>query len=62
MTKRVPIETPEERQQAEDLWRELGAAADRYAPGWMRDGSGLDDVIARLERAIDQYDRVNDRD
>jgi hypothetical protein len=52
----IPIDTEQERDQAEEMWRELQNATYR-APGWFVDESRVQEVIDRIERALNAYDR-----
>lgn len=54
----LPIENDRERQEAGDFLDAL-YNAESAAPGWMTDGSGLSKVIARVEKAIDKYDKTH---
>jgi hypothetical protein len=61
MPKTIALDDSTDREYAENLWRDLSNAADG-APGWLRDESRVEDVINRLERALDAYDRKHEEE
>lgn len=52
----IPIETEEERDQAWELSLDIENAGD-HVPGWMYDESKAEEVVNRLRRAVNAYDR-----
>lgn len=57
----IAIDTKEERDQAWEFARDIDSASN-FVPGWLVEESRAEEVINRLERAVNAYDRKHPED